>query len=145
MAAITSKRSRADFESDYIKSPRADANAEGINDADSGEEQDSAKKSGKKAKHSHKIKKSKDELLSGSFVGEVYKSNLFKLQLDELLNSITPKFSRREGAVKEALHAIKDIVNAAPDREPMTVRIISCLFALLIVIDIRRREAPAQN
>ncbi|OJD34643.1 pre-rrna processing protein utp22 [Diplodia corticola] len=59
--------------------------------------------------------------LTGAYTGEVYKSNMFKLQVDELLEQIRPKHGKKEAAVEKALHELKAIIEKIPAREPASV------------------------
>lgn len=56
-----------------------------------------------------------------AFTGGTFKSNMFKLQVDELLSQVRPKHGRREVAAEEALHKIKGIIEHLPDRGPHSV------------------------
>lgn len=59
----------------------------------------------------------------GVYTGEIYKSNLFKLQVDQLLKQAKPKYGAIEKNVGSALTTLKAIIEGIPSREPMTVRI----------------------
>lgn len=59
--------------------------------------------------------------LTGAYTGEVYKSNMFKLQVDELLDQIRPKHGKKEAAAEKALRELKAIVENIPAREPLSV------------------------
>ncbi|KAL0259951.1 U3 snoRNP protein [Diplodia seriata] len=59
--------------------------------------------------------------LTGAYTGEVYKSNMFKLQVDELLEQIRPKHGKKEAAAEKALHELKSIIEKIPAREPAPV------------------------
>jgi U3 small nucleolar RNA-associated protein 22 len=69
-----------------------------------------------------RISVARDNLnLNGAFAGEVYKSNMFKIQVDELLEQVRPNFSRVEQNISSQLRRVKDAIEAIPDREPITV------------------------
>lgn len=53
--------------------------------------------------------------------GEVYKSNLFKLQVDELLQRVRPRHGKKEAHAEDALRTLKGIIERIPDREPQGV------------------------
>ncbi|EKG10699.1 Nrap protein [Macrophomina phaseolina MS6] len=59
--------------------------------------------------------------LTGAYTGEVYKSNMFKLQVDELLNQIKPKHGKKEVAAEKALRELKTIIEKIPAREPASI------------------------
>ncbi|KAJ9666502.1 U3 snoRNP protein [Coniosporium apollinis] len=52
------------------------------------------------------------------YTGEVYKSNLFKLQVDELLQRVRPRHGKKEAPAEDALRTLKGIIERIPDREP---------------------------
>ncbi|KAK8236122.1 Nrap protein [Phyllosticta capitalensis] len=59
--------------------------------------------------------------MTGAYTGEVYKSNMFKLQVDELLAQVRPKHGKKEVAAEKALRELKSIIEKIPAREPSTV------------------------
>jgi U3 small nucleolar RNA-associated protein 22 len=59
--------------------------------------------------------------LNRAFVGELYKSNLFKIQVDELLNQVKPDLSRVDHSISSQLRAVKDAIESIPDRAPVSV------------------------
>ncbi|KAH0543993.1 hypothetical protein FGG08_001760 [Glutinoglossum americanum] len=59
---------------------------------------------------------SKDSQL---LAGEMYKSSMFKLQLDELLDEVQPSYKKRMVPVENALRKLKSIIERIPDREPV--------------------------
>jgi U3 small nucleolar RNA-associated protein 22 len=61
------------------------------------------------------------QYLGGAYAGEIYKSNIFKLQVDELLSQVKPNFSRIESSIASLLRTVKNIIEAIPDREPVSV------------------------
>ena len=60
----------------------------------------------------------KDALASGAsaFTSGTFKSNMFKLQVDELLENIQPRQGKREKAAEEALHVLKKTIEQIPAR-----------------------------
>ncbi|KAM0717461.1 hypothetical protein Q7P37_007313 [Cladosporium fusiforme] len=65
----------------------------------------------------------KDALASGAsaFTSGTFKSNMFKLQVDELLENIRPKHGKREKAAEEALHALKKTIEQIPAKAPQDI------------------------
>ncbi|KAF9638271.1 putative pre-rrna processing protein utp22 protein [Lasiodiplodia theobromae] len=59
--------------------------------------------------------------LTGAYTGEVYKSNIFKLQVDELLEQIRPKHGKKEAAAEKALRDLKGIIEKIPARDPAPI------------------------
>ena len=53
--------------------------------------------------------------------GEMYKSSMFKLQLDELLAEVQPNYEKRMVPVENALRKLKAVIERIPDREPLDV------------------------
>jgi U3 small nucleolar RNA-associated protein 22 len=64
-----------------------------------------------------------------AFTGEVFKSNLFQLQVDELLEQIRPKKSKQDILVERELRSLKAVIEAIPARAPVSVRTSSSLTA----------------
>ncbi|KAI9717419.1 MAG: hypothetical protein M1812_004771 [Candelaria pacifica] len=60
-------------------------------------------------------------LQSQEYNGGTFKSNMFRLQVDELLAEVRPDSIARVDAIEEALRKIKGFIEAAPDRCPMNV------------------------
>ncbi|KAK4549242.1 hypothetical protein LTR36_007700 [Oleoguttula mirabilis] len=57
----------------------------------------------------------------GLYTAGTFKSNLFKLQVDELLEQIRPRRGKREEAAEQALHALKRTIDKAPARGSFSV------------------------
>ncbi|KAF2814050.1 Nrap protein [Mytilinidion resinicola] len=70
--------------------------------------------------HRAKPRKGIDDIpQDGVYTAEIYKSNLFKLQVDELLKQVKPKYGKKE--VTNAMHTLKSIIEQIPSREPQLV------------------------
>lgn len=61
------------------------------------------------------------QLSDGVYTAETFKSNAFKLQVDELLEQVKPKYGKKEAPAENAMRALKGIIEQIPDREPMLV------------------------
>jgi hypothetical protein len=85
----------------------------------------------KRIKRTHQTQILTEQTMSGAYTGEVYKSNLFKLQVDDLLDTVRPKFSRIEKSIAELLQTVKSIVEAIPNREPISVSRVLCIVSPL--------------
>ncbi|KAF2144618.1 uncharacterized protein K452DRAFT_245617, partial [Aplosporella prunicola CBS 121167] len=59
--------------------------------------------------------------MAGAYTGEVYKSNMFKLQVDDLLEQIRPKHGKREASAEKALRELKAIIEQIPAREAQSI------------------------
>lgn len=58
----------------------------------------------------------------GVYTAEVYKSNVFKLQVDELLEQVKLKYGKKEAPVENAMRTLKSIIEQLPSRAPASVR-----------------------
>jgi U3 small nucleolar RNA-associated protein 22 len=61
------------------------------------------------------------DAFSGVSVGNVYKSNLFKLKVDELLGQVARDFSQLEEPINALLRTLKESIEAIPGRDPISV------------------------
>lgn len=57
-----------------------------------------------------------------SFTSGSFKSNMFKLQIDDLLGQIRPRHGKREAALEEALHKVKSTIDGIPPRPALSIR-----------------------
>ena len=74
-------------------------------------------------KRKQKTSKRRDEIpQDGVYTAEVYKSNMFKLQVDELLEQVRPKYGKKEAPAENAMRTLKAIIEQIPSREPLSVR-----------------------
>ncbi|KAK5173186.1 U3 snoRNP protein [Saxophila tyrrhenica] len=58
---------------------------------------------------------------SGAYATGTFKSSLFKLQVDELLEQMRPRHGKRENEAEAALHKIKQTIDKLPDKDPLSV------------------------
>lgn len=56
-----------------------------------------------------------------AYNGEVFKSNLFKLQVDELLEQVRPIQTRKNDTIESAVRTLKTIIEEIPARKPVSV------------------------
>ncbi|ORY15876.1 Nrap protein [Clohesyomyces aquaticus] len=80
-----------------------------------------AQKNGGKAGAEHHHKRRDMSLQDGGYTAGVYKSNLFKLQVDELLQQLKLKHGGKEAAAEKAMHKLKSIMEQIPNREPLLI------------------------
>lgn len=57
------------------------------------------------------------------YAGGLYKSSMFRLQIDEMLAEERPNYEKFSSTIEAALAKIKAIIEAIPEREPLSVRI----------------------
>lgn len=58
---------------------------------------------------------------SALYSGGVYKSSMFKLQVDELLAEVQPNYEKRLGGVDQALHRLNSLIEGIQGREMLPV------------------------
>lgn len=63
----------------------------------------------------------KDRNAAAALAGASYKSNFFKLQVDELLAEIRPQQKKRETSAESVLHKLKSDIETLPSRSPKSV------------------------
>ncbi|KAF7187756.1 U3 small nucleolar RNA-associated protein 22 [Pseudocercospora fuligena] len=59
---------------------------------------------------------------ANAYANGSYKSNVFKLQVDELLTQVRPRQGQREGNAEAALHKLKKTVEQIPQRGPFLLQ-----------------------
>ncbi|KAF2800805.1 Nrap protein [Melanomma pulvis-pyrius CBS 109.77] len=57
----------------------------------------------------------------GVYTAEVYKSNMFKLQVDELLQQVKPRYGKKEAPAENAMRTLKGIIEQLPGRAPVSI------------------------
>jgi U3 small nucleolar RNA-associated protein 22 len=70
-------------------------------------------------KHPHK--RPDITIQDGVYTAEVYKSNMFKLQVDELLQQVRFKYGKKVAAVENAMRSLKTMIEQLPSRDPASV------------------------
>ncbi|TID14231.1 Nrap protein [Venturia nashicola] len=81
----------------------------------------------KTASHEQRVSKSKAaprKMGDGNgtaYNAEVFKSNLFKLQVDELLEQVRPVHTRKNDSIESAVRTLKTIIEEIPARKPASV------------------------
>jgi U3 small nucleolar RNA-associated protein 22 len=61
-------------------------------------------------------------LQDGAYTAESFKSNLFKLQVDELLEQVRLKYGKKGAAAENAMRTLKTIIEQMPSRDALAVR-----------------------
>ncbi|KAK7193212.1 nrap protein [Paraphaeosphaeria sporulosa] len=66
-----------------------------------------------------KLRKQSDaQLQDGAYTAETFKSNVFKLQVDELLDQVKLKYGKKEAPAENAMRTLKSMIEQIPSREP---------------------------
>lgn len=76
---------------------------------------------GKATSASKPPKRPVPSLQDGVYTAESFKSNMFKLQLDELLDQVKLKYGKKEAPAENAMRTLKTIIEQIPSREPLPV------------------------
>tara|TARA_R110002003_G_scaffold198_10_gene15473 strand:- start:189 stop:728 length:540 start_codon:yes stop_codon:yes gene_type:complete len=63
-------------------------------------------------------------LQDGVYTSETFKSNIFKLQVDDLLDQVRLRFGKKEAPAENAMRTLKTIIEQIPARDPLSVRIL---------------------
>ncbi|KAL6709525.1 U3 snoRNP protein [Coniothyrium glycines] len=74
---------------------------------------------GKAASSQRSAKRAVPSLQDGVYTAETFKSNMFKLQVDEMLEQVKPKYGKREAPAENAMRALKAIIEQIPKRDPL--------------------------
>lgn len=64
-------------------------------------------------------------LQDGVYTAETFKSNIFKLQVDALLDQVRVKYGKKEAPAEHAMRALKTLMEQLPAREPLVVGSVS--------------------
>ncbi|KAJ4313180.1 U3 snoRNP protein [Neodidymelliopsis sp. IMI 364377] len=60
-------------------------------------------------------------LQDGAYTSESFKSNIFKLQVDELLDQVKPKYGKKEAPAENAMRTLKTIIEQIPNRDALPI------------------------
>ncbi|TVY42334.1 U3 small nucleolar RNA-associated protein [Lachnellula subtilissima] len=66
-------------------------------------------------------KRAKDDDESALYAAGLYKSSMFKLQVDEMLAEVRPNYGKRFSGADDALRQLKSVIEAIEDREALSV------------------------
>jgi cobalamin biosynthesis protein CobT len=67
-------------------------------------------------------------LQAGVYTSESFKSNLFKLQVDELLEQVKLRYGKKEASAENAMRTLKTIIEQIPSRDALPVCITECMY-----------------
>jgi U3 small nucleolar RNA-associated protein 22 len=73
-------------------------------------------------------------LQDGAYTSESFKSNMFKLQVDELLEQVKPKYGKKEAPAENAMRTLKTIIESISSRDALPVRFQSTSSYALLTI-----------
>ncbi|CAG5147339.1 uncharacterized protein ALTATR162_LOCUS2022 [Alternaria atra] len=76
---------------------------------------------GKATSASKPPKRPAPSLQDGVYTAESFKSNMFKLQLDELLEQVKLKYGKKEASAENAMRTLKTIIEQIPSRDPLPI------------------------
>jgi U3 small nucleolar RNA-associated protein 22 len=67
-------------------------------------------------------------LQDGVYTSESFKSNLFKLQVDELLDQVKLRYGKKEASAENAMRTLKTVIEQIPSRDALPVCMRWCLY-----------------
>jgi U3 small nucleolar RNA-associated protein 22 len=76
----------------------------------------------KKAPVQKPAKRSAPSLQDGVYTSESFKSNMFKMQVDELLEQVSLRYGKKEAPAENAMRTLKTIIEQIPSRDALPVR-----------------------
>lgn len=76
---------------------------------------------GKTASAQKPQKRTTSALQDGVYTAETFKSNMFKLQVDELLEQVKPKYGKKEAPAENAMRTLKTMIEQIPSRDALSV------------------------
>ncbi|KAF1923557.1 pre-rRNA processing protein Utp22 [Didymella exigua CBS 183.55] len=121
--ALDSAGSEVEEEANGEDSPvsmEGPAAAKHVSDDDEAEESAAQKHEKSAPVHKHK-KRPAATLQDGAYASESFKSNLFKLQVDELLEQVKPKYGKKEAPAENVMRTLKTIIESLPSREALPI------------------------
>lgn len=89
--------------------------------------QDSAFMQAQTMAPSRPTKRAADDDDPAIYAGGLYKSSLFKLQVDELLAEVQPNYEKRLKGTDDLLRKLKSLIEGIADRDAMSVSTITTL------------------
>jgi U3 small nucleolar RNA-associated protein 22 len=69
-----------------------------------------------------KQKRSREDADSAVYAGGLFKSSMFKLQVDEMLAEVKPNYEKRLAGVNDALRKLKSNIESIAAKNPCSVR-----------------------
>jgi U3 small nucleolar RNA-associated protein 22 len=124
MAPLTTKRRKLEHtsEDEETVSVRSDNQESEIESGSEDEEGSAQEENAARSKPANvPAKRRHDDQDAALYAGGMYKSSMFKLQVDEMLTEIRPNYEKRARAIKDALHQLKNSIEGIEDRGPLSV------------------------
>jgi len=143
MSHIPSKRRKLDHDNDSDNGSGNAGVGSGFEDADEGEtlEVDTPATKAKKAQSQPQW--TEDGHGSALYAGGLYKSSVFKLQVDEMLAEVRPNYRKRFNGADDALRQLRGLIEDIEDREALSVSTV--LFMEYHVLTMCKQVADATN
>lgn len=104
----------------------SDEEEDGLEDAEAKEE-NTLVQSAKSKTQPKPLKRPAASLQDGVYTSESFKSNLFKLQVDELLEQVKLKYGKKEASAENAMRTLKAIIEQIPSRDALPVRFLHAM------------------
>ncbi|KAB8293181.1 hypothetical protein EYC80_007525 [Monilinia laxa] len=124
MAPLTTKRRKLEHTSDgetpQLQKSEIDNEKIVEDSADEESSSDNVDEVQSKPKHPP-AKRRHDDQDAALYAGGLYKSSMFKLQVDELLNEVRPNYEKRAAGIKSALHQLKNAIEGIDDGESLSI------------------------
>ncbi|RAL61953.1 hypothetical protein DID88_002442 [Monilinia fructigena] len=124
MAPLTTKRRKlahtSDDEGPQLQKSEMDNEKIVDDSADEESSSDDVDEVQSKPKHPP-AKRRHDDQDAALYAGGLYKSSMFKLQVDELLNEVRPNYEKRAAGIKSALHQVKNAIEGIDDGESLSI------------------------
>jgi U3 small nucleolar RNA-associated protein 22 len=61
------------------------------------------------------------QLQDGVYTVESFKNNVFKLQIDQLLEQVKPKYGKKEAPAEHVMRILRNLIEQLPNRAPLSV------------------------
>jgi len=122
MATAPSKRRRLDHDSHPIRSSNGIHSESDYDEKPSSAESPSDEQPATKSRSTKpQPKRIQDEDDSALYAGDVYKSSMFKLQVDEMLAEVRLNYQKRLSGVDDALRRLNGLIEDIEDHDAISV------------------------
>lgn len=144
MDVLSAKRRKLDHHRDDAISANGNTatDAEEMKSQSSLEAGDNLSRNPTTPKHPHSRPNYAHDTDEGAlYAGRVYKSSIFKLQVDEMLAEVQPNYEKQMSWIEDALHKLNDIIGGIEERGPLPVSLCpQCLEGHTHSLDFRSNE-----
>jgi U3 small nucleolar RNA-associated protein 22 len=137
MSHIFSKRRKLDHDNADESDDASSSNgvASGFEDSDEEEALEVNAPATKAKQAQSQPKRTKDDDDSALYAGELYKSSMFKLQVDEMLAEVRPNYGKRFNGADDALRQLKCLIEAIEDREALSVSTVPSMKYFVLTLN----------